>query len=180
MPNFFDNDEDDSYKGDDLPQGYDIAQICKNGHLITAYAKSSPDHRKKHCTICGDLTISICEHCKQSIQGLYHIPGIGAVGNYKVPKFCHNCGKPYPWTIRQMEAAKKIIEQLDELNPTEQENLKIAINEIITDSPDAKPAAYKIKKVLTKIQGEAQTMLRDLIVDIASEAIVKIIMPDRS
>jgi len=179
MPNFFDDEDDDTDQGSDLPQGYDTAQICKNGHLITAYVESIPEHTKNNCTICGEPTISSCDHCGQPIQGVYHIPIIGAVGNYTVPKFCHNCGKPYVWTIRQMEAAKKIIDLAEGLQQNDREDLKIAIDDIVKDSPNAKPAAYKIRAALKKIPGEAQTMLRDLIVNIASEAIVKIIMPDR-
>jgi hypothetical protein len=78
-----------------------------------------------------------------------------------------------------MEAAKKIIDLAEELQQNDREDLKTAIDDIVKNGPNAKPAAYKIRTALKNIHGEALTMLRDLIVDIASEAIVKIILPDR-
>jgi hypothetical protein len=178
MPIFFDEEEEDSHDSD-LPQGYDTAQICRNGHLITEFASTYPEHKKDHCTKCSAETIDACENCGQAIQGIYHAGGLGAIGKYTKPKYCHNCGKPYPWTELQIQAAKKIIDQLNDLVSSEREDLKNAIDDIVKDTPDAKPAAYKIKTALSKIREEAQAMLRDLIIEIASESIVKIIMPNR-
>jgi len=79
----------------------------------------------------------------------------------------------------QIQAAKKIIDLLDELPFSEKEEFKKAVDDIVKETPNAKPAAYKIKTILTKVRGEAQTMIRDLIIDIASEVAVKIILPDR-
>ncbi len=163
-----------------IDNGYNTAQICKNGHLITEYSSSYPQHNKKFCQKCGEITITNCESCKEPIQGAYHLHIASAAHReFPIPKYCHNCGKPYPWTELHIRAARKIIDQLDELPSSERDDLKNAINDIAKDTPDAKPAAYKIRTALTKLRGEAQTMLRDLIVEIASEAIVKIIMPNK-
>ncbi len=160
--------------------GYDVAQICKNGHLITAYLLTKRELFKKFCPICGEQTINSCGFCKFPIQGINHFHDSTLFDeDFIIPKYCYNCGKAYPWTELQIRAAKKIIDQLDELQLSEREEFKTAIDDIVHETPDAKPAAYKIKTVLAKVRGEAQTMIRDLIVDIASEAIVKIIMPDR-
>jgi hypothetical protein len=157
---------------------YDVAQICRNGHLITQHAMSSPEFTKKFCSTCGEPTITNCEFCKTQIQGGYHIEGVISIGHkFLIPKYCHNCGKPYPWTELHIKAAKEAIDLMDELEKSEREGLKSAVDDIVRDTPAAKPAAYKIKGAMGKIGKEAQSMFRDLIVDIASQVAVKILIP---
>jgi hypothetical protein len=157
---------------------YDVAQICRNGHLITGYAESYPQDTKKFCPTCGEPTIRICESCNTPIQGEYHADHFGSIGReFPVPKYCHNCGKPYPWTELHIKAAKEAIDLLDELEKSEREELKSAVDDIARDTPAAKPAAYRIKGALGKMGKETQSMFRDILVDIASEVVVKIIMP---
>ncbi len=79
----------------------------------------------------------------------------------------------------QIRAAKNIIDLLDELKSSEKEEFKKSVDEIVNQTPNAKTAAYKIKLILTKVRGETQKMIRDILVDITSEVAVKIIMPDR-
>lgn len=89
--------------------GYDVAQICLNGHVINEYATSYPEFNKNHCLQCGSKTIEKCPSCAENIQGFYHTPGAISVGGEKTaPRFCHSCGKPYPWTETAIAVAKEL------------------------------------------------------------------------
>ncbi|WP_368410979.1 DUF2321 domain-containing protein [Halomarina pelagica] len=74
-------------------------QVCKNGHQITEVYHRSPEFRQKYCEKCGAETIITCPECGAEIKGHYHVEGVVSMGSSKdVPKYCHDCGEPYPWT----------------------------------------------------------------------------------
>src|SRR5438105_3047900 len=84
---------------------YDVAQICRNGHVVNDSAKQSPQHSTAFCERCGQPTITQCENCHLDIRGDYHIPNVFG-GSYDRPAFCIGCGSPYPWTVSAIQAAK--------------------------------------------------------------------------
>ena len=115
---------------------YDVAQICLNGHLITERANGSPQFRQNYCGICGEKTITSCVYCNAPIRGEYHVPGVVSIGfPFSVPKYCHECGKPYPWTKRALEASRELIQEVESLDEQEKEILAKSIEEIIRESP---------------------------------------------
>src|SRR5438552_3658159 len=93
----------------DVASGYDIAQICLSGHVITTTARTSADHTENFCSRCGAQTITVCPQCKQPIRGFYHVPGIiSLTRNYSRPAHCPNCGTPYPWTQSALKTAQDL------------------------------------------------------------------------
>jgi hypothetical protein len=155
---------------------YDVAQVCRNGHTITSMYASSPDLAKKYCPQCGEETITECPSCNQQIQGYYHVPGFFGVGEkYKPPAFCHNCGQPYPWTKGRLEAAKELAQEAENLDEQEREQLARSLDDIIRDTPRTQVAANRFKRLMAKAgRGTAQAM-REIVVDIATEAAKKAI-----
>jgi len=80
---------------------YDTMQVCKKwGHKITAFYRSSPEGRQKHCDKCGSETTHVCEHCQNPIRGFYHVEGVIGGSSPEVPLYCHDCGRSYPWKGR--------------------------------------------------------------------------------
>src|SRR5262245_11220774 len=84
-------------------EGYDVMQVCLNGHMITEFAQSQPESKRDHCQKCGAPTITHCTDtaCSTKIKGHLSVPGV--IGGYRSdddppPAFCEKCGKPYPWT----------------------------------------------------------------------------------
>lgn len=131
--------------------GYDIAQVCMNGHVITKYAGTMPEFNKTYCPDCGEKTITACPHCNMQIQGYYHTPGVICIGpseEKRPPAFCHQCGKPFPWTDRNIEAAIDLFIESGKLNEAELEQTKQDIRNIARDIPQAEPSAMRIKKRL--------------------------------
>ncbi len=156
---------------------YDVAQICLNGHIINASTQKYPQHNKKYCDKCGEKTITRCPNCNAVIQGEYHVEGIAAFGGElsPPPSFCPNCGNPYPWTEKKIKTAHQMTKELSNLTSEEKELLEKSIDNIIKETPETRLAVTRIKKLLPKVGKEAGNMLRDLVVDIASESAKKML-----
>jgi hypothetical protein len=157
-----------------MREGYDVAEICLNGHVVTEMAASYPQHRKPFCPDCGSATITACPSCEANIQGYYHVTGV--IGGYRkrpAPAFCHNCGEPYPWTAARLKAAKELAHEAEGLDEEERELLASSLDDLVADTPRTQLAASRFKRLLTKMgQGGAGAM-RDIVVDIASETAKK-------
>ncbi len=128
---------------------YDIALICLNGHIVNEEARRYPQHNKIYCPDCGEKTISECPLCKTSIQGYYSVEGvIGGGGLEKAPGFCHNCGKPYPWTESKIVTAIQILAEFGNLSDDEKKTIEQDINNIARDVPQSELSANRIKRIL--------------------------------
>ncbi|OGS27900.1 MAG: hypothetical protein A2297_07305 [Elusimicrobia bacterium RIFOXYB2_FULL_48_7] len=152
---------------------FDIAQICLNGHLINSRMKEAQQHNKNYCDICGKATINKCQKCDKEIHGYHH--GGGNEFSYsldKVPSCCYNCGKPYPWTEAKIKATEEYIDLLENLSVEEKNSLKKGIDDILAETPRTKLAIATIKKHAIKL---GQTG-KDIFVDLASEAIKKLLL----
>ena len=79
---------------------FDIMQVCLKGHQITANYNGSPELRQTRCEKCGAKTIHKCLKCGEYIRGHYYVPGVIDLCETKIPLYCHNCGKAYPWARR--------------------------------------------------------------------------------
>lgn len=176
---------------------YDVAQICVNGHVINDSVKKHPEENKKFCEICGEKSITQCPNCRTKIKGAKYSEQEIAVGRdlnsprkskghkevqkveieYKIPAYCPNCGNPYPWTEKKIKAAHELTQELDNLSQKEKELLEKSINDIIKDTPNAKVAATRFKKLAPKIGEVALQGFKVLLVDIISEAMKKMLWP---
>ena len=78
-----------------------------------------------------------------------------------VPAYCHNCGKPYPWTEATLQTAEHIIDMLDELTPDQKKQLVDFIPDIIVETPQSRYAALVYAKFLDGLQGLAVDCFKD-------------------
>jgi hypothetical protein len=158
------------------PEGFETAQICENGHIITTSSDSFPDHQQDHCSKCGARTIKACTQCNQSIRG--HLRGsMPSVYEQPAPRYCHKCGQPYPWTERSIRAAKELLAETDSLTAQERETLTKSVDDLVRDTPSTPLAVTRFKRFLPKAGREAAEALRTILVDIASEAAKKSLWP---
>jgi hypothetical protein len=153
---------------------YHTAQICLNGHVITQSADRSPELTEKHCSKCGAETITLCQNCSARIRGFYDIPNVvSLVQRYILPRFCYECGNPYPWTQKKLKAAKELTVELDELSDKEKEVFKKSLDALVRDTPETEVSAIRIKKLLVKTGETGAVLFRNILVDILSETAKK-------
>jgi hypothetical protein len=158
--------------------GYDVAQICKNGHVVASTAGSSPQFRQDFCARCGAETLMACPGCSTPIRGHYEVPGvIDFTMRYRRPAYCFKCGKPFPWTEAALQAARELADLDETLKPDEKEQVKADLEAITTDTPRTKVAATRLGILFKKMGAGTAKAIRDVAVDLASEAAKKILFP---
>ena len=155
---------------------YQVAQVCPNGHVATTAADQHPELREAFCSQCGEATITQCPKCSASIRGGYYVEGVfGFGGDYQPPAFCHNCGNAFPWTEQKIASAVELVEVDAELPAEELEQFRADLAELTKDSPKTQVASLRFKKVMTKVGASVASGVRDIVVDVLSEAAKKAI-----
>jgi hypothetical protein len=153
-------------------EGYDIAQICLNGHIIASTAGSSPQFRKKRCDICGEETIMKCPNCNDNIKGYYHVPGfLDTRMHYDLPRFCENCGKPYPWINTKLKAVEELVELMDSLKAEEKQDLIDSINELVRETSKVPVAKVKLKRYLKIVDSDISDGLTEILRETLKEKV---------
>lgn len=153
-------------------------QVCRNGHVIVLNLAMSPEQARDHCRDCGESTLAECPNCRAPIPSgdCYQEREPDAFGrpvtHTTPPKYCTTCGHPFPWTERRLLAVAQAIED-SELSAEERETAQDAAKEIIDRTPTAEGAAQRLKHILGKAGAGAGQAVRDILVDVASEAVKK-------
>ncbi|MDR7856097.1 DUF2321 domain-containing protein [Tissierella sp.] len=155
---------------------YDIALICKNGHVINDSFKEYPELNTKFCKECGSITIYSCQKCNTPIRGDYNMPGIAFLGGgmETAPAYCHECGNAYPWTEEKLKAIQEVM-SLGNLTKEDKDDFDKNLNDIVSETPRTKVAALKIKMIGQKVTNEIWEVAKGIIVEIASETAKKTI-----
>jgi hypothetical protein len=161
-----------------VKKGYDAAQVCLNGHLVTSFFHTQPEHNKKFCAACGAGTISACTKCDTEIRGHYYQPGvIDFTAPAPPPSFCHECGKAHPWTEQRLKAAREVAEGADQLDEKEKQVLTDSVEDIIYNKPGTPGAIIKFKSLAGKAGKQVADALKSILVDVLSEVVKKQIWP---
>lgn len=153
---------------------YKNAEICLNGHLISANASS--DNHQKFCTQCGVQTISKCIKCDEPIRGWYQPDGIAVIHNsknFKIPSYCHSCGDPYPWTSSAIETAELLIREEEEISQEEIDKLVEVLSDLTVETPKTKLAIVRIKKFLSKSTEFTADGLKQFLIEFGCELALK-------
>ena len=114
-----------------------------------------------------------CPYCKSTIRGHYSVEGVLSLINYTPPAHCHNCGGAFPWTVRKVEGAVELVEVGGGLTDTEIVQLRNDLTELTTDSPKTQVASLRFKKAMAKVGTTVAQGVRDVVVDVFSEAAKK-------
>lgn len=150
---------------------YVPAQICLNGDICNSDMAYHQEVNKQYCPKCGQKTIDECQFCHTKLQGDYGCMSRDILKgqlHFHVfkrlstpPAYCHNCGKPYPWTEATMRAAEHIIDMLDDLTEDQKKQLVDFIPDIIVETPQSRYAALVYAKFLDGLQGLAVDCFKD-------------------
>lgn len=161
-----------------MTETYTKAQICLNGHVVTAYAESSPARLRKFCPKCGEPTIRNCSNteCNAKINGKLCYDYAPVKEDLDAPAFCHECGKAYPWTERNATALSEAIDE-SELSEEERDKLKLSIPDVINDTPKTQTAVSRFGKAIRSAGQFGGKLLYDVLVKVATEAVVRSLTP---
>ena len=153
--------------------GYDEGEACENGHQINGDVIGSPEESSPFCPECGAATMRGCRHCDALLRG--YMRGI-VTGDWTLHAYCYNCGKPYPWTEAGIQAAKDLLELEASLSQEDREVLTTSLDAVTRDTPQTAVAAKRINLVLGRVPGQAATVVRDVILGVATEAAKRAIL----
>lgn len=145
------------------------AEICLNGHVTTSLVDSMPQFREKYCSHCGEVTITKCPNCDSSIRGSYDDPDRLLLPKYIRPSYCNNCGKPFPWTERSLQAANELMASSGKFDEPELIQFKDDLVTLVKDTPQSQVASYRVRAFLLKAGKEITSIARDILVDMISE-----------
>jgi hypothetical protein len=156
---------------------YATAAVCLRGHVATADAETHSARLSKFCSMCGADVITACPSCNAPIRGFYIPPGVSGVGGVfkSLPSFCFQCGKPFPWTVEKLEAAKSLTDELEDVSAEDRAKLKTAIDDIAAGGPRGEAGAARFKRMFGKATSAAGQALWKIAVDVASETAKKIL-----
>jgi hypothetical protein len=155
--------------------GFDVAQICLNGHVINTMAGKYPVYSAKFCATCGEPTIIACSGCQARIRGIEEDGDFPST--FSRPAFCLECGKPYPWTERATQAAIELFIEESGFTGEEAEQFQASVHEAVKDGPRTLLAGRRIATALKRVGPETIKAFRSIIVDVLGEAAKKAIFP---
>jgi len=145
---------------------YRTAQICLNGHCVTDSLETSQELSAPRCDKCGAETITKCLSCGANIRGDYHVDGAFSFAQgYDSPKYCYQCGNPFPWTKESIESANQIIELDEKLSAAEKEDFKSILPDLISETPKTSVATMKAKRYTKQLGTSASMAIRKFIID---------------
>lgn len=148
-----------------MEEGYDIAQICENGHVVNSNARIYPHFNQK---LCGTKTTTCCSGCGAPIRGAY-LDGLYA--GYTAPGFCSYCGDPFPWTQTRLRAVRELVKELDMLDGRDKVLLAKCIDDLITNSPLVSVAATRFKRLMRQVGPETGLMFQQILMDITPDSV---------
>lgn len=158
-----------------MSRRYDVQQVCNNGHKITGRYVERPEDRQKRCPNCGEITTVACPNCGKEIRGdriEEELNGcIESVKRVRVPSYCANCGKPYPWTERKIRAAIQTFAEFGNLDESEKKTIDQDVVNIARDVPEAELSARRIKRIWEKCSRAGY----EVIMELASRTAAKIL-----
>lgn len=161
-----------------MRKGFDLAQVCLNGHVITRCAAFSPQFRKKFCPQCGSKTITECPGCSKDIQGLYHVLGEKTEEetgqDITAPAFCHSCGQRYPWTTVAIDAAKELAYTVG-LSEVDADALARTIDDLVGDTPRTPLAVERFKGYAEELTDESLNIFKDILKTVLKKKVLALI-----
>ena len=152
---------------------YDVAQICSSGHVVNDSVRAFSQNNRQFCDKCGSPTITSCPNCSKEIRGRWHFENVVGAIPYVRPAYCSNCGKPFPWTERAINAAQQYASEVITLSDEERGELSRSIPDLVHDSPSATISQSKFKRLVTKAGKETAGVLREILINVASDAAKK-------
>lgn len=154
---------------------FDRGLVCRNGHWVNYRADDYPSDNASYCSECGAEAIDKCDSCQATIRGEHVYPRVPGFAKQGPPAaYCYSCGRPYPWTVARLQAAQDLLDLVGGSDP-EHERLKGSLGDLVVDTPKTQVAATRMGFFLQRVAPQAAEAMRQLLVDVASEAAKKVL-----
>lgn len=151
------------------------AAVCEKGHCLTAMLRPGvlPD---KFCKKCGKRVLTKCPSCDAKIRGA-PFGAISAPG-YSAPKYCPQCGAPFPWTLGQLELTKLSIDQHAEESGVSRDDAA-ALKSFVESASRGESTQEQVEhaKGLIKKFGPAGSVIWDQVKDLAARTVAAMLKP---
>ena len=156
--------------------GYDRAEICLKGHLISA--SSNYSNHFEFCTACGSKTINKCPKCNAYILGWPYDDetelSLRRYGEeFTIPAQCHNCGNPYPWTENNQKRLNALLLIDTVLTDEEKSILREHLPDLSVNDANTLTSAAIIKSISEKASKTTQSFIRNLVLSVAVDSAKK-------
>jgi hypothetical protein len=134
--------------------GYDTAQVCLNGHVVTSMSQSFPG---THAQVLREVRRA----------SDYRLPDLPSIDPGPLPQ--------QTWTEQRLEAARELTNEAEHLSGEEKQQLADSFDDLTRDTPRTQVAAGRFKRLVAKAGIETGNALRVILVDVMSEAAKKAI-----
>ncbi len=153
---------------DDSTLRHDVAEICENGHVISTAIRANSAKHEPFCATCGAPTIVACPKCDATIRGESN----AMYDSWRFPNYCVSCSAAFPWTTRGLKAASELVD-LSTLSTDQKRDIKAELPELAHDTARTKVAALKVGRFMKSVAPEIAAAMREILVNIATEAAKK-------
>ncbi len=151
-------------------RGFDIKQVCLNGHVITNVASAYPERTKKFCEECGAATITACPKCEVEMHG-YDVAA--NLLSKPAPSYCRNCGSAFPWRQALIDAAVELANESESRDEAGLETFKQSLSELGKDSPRTELAIVRAKHFISKAGSTVGPALAKMVLELGTDAVKK-------
>jgi Uncharacterized protein conserved in bacteria (DUF2321) len=100
-----------------------VAQVCRNGHLVLGSLQEFRSSRSHFARPVALLRFRN-QKCSWPIKGIGPQAWMVGGGQYRPPRYCGECGTPFPWTETALQAAKEYTDDLEQLTLEEKATLE--------------------------------------------------------
>jgi hypothetical protein len=153
-------------------RGYEEAQVCIEGHIVSMFATTSAEKRQDRCVKCGAATVMECAHCQEPIRGYLHGSGESHAAK-EPPSFCHKCGKPYLWVDKKLAVGTALIEEMQGLSDSERDAPSKSLGDLVRDVPATEVAVVRFKKYLPKAGAAVYDAFKAAMISVVTDEVKK-------
>lgn len=147
--------------------------VCLNGHQQDALIeKLNVNHDYGFCKLCGEKIIDSCPNCGSFFIGCNDRT---IAYNEPIPKYCYNCSKALPWTIKELQSFNELLDLEEQLSDEEKDKIKSYIPDLMEESPTTEINASIVKVYISKASKDIGALIYNFLVDTVSETARKIL-----